>query len=129
MRSIRGAPSRGVPPRAKEVQRIDMHIMKLLQNSIVFAIALVAVAVGAVGVVGCSSSGSNAPKGVQRYVEAVQAYNSGNRERAIANLISATRMNPDLIMARALLGDLYRADGKYQEAAGQYEVLVKLDPY
>jgi tetratricopeptide (TPR) repeat protein len=102
---------------------------KLILNHIVLAVALSAATIGAVGVVGCSSPATSAPKGVDRYVQAVQAYNAGNRERAIANAMAATRVNPDLIMARALLGDLYRADGKYQEAANQYEVLVKLDPY
>jgi tetratricopeptide (TPR) repeat protein len=104
-------------------------IMKLLQHSIVLAIALGAAVMGAAGIVGCSSSANNGPTGIRRYVQAVQAYNKGDRPRAVANLVSATRLNPDLIMARALLGDLYRADGKYEQAAAQYEALVKLDPY
>src|SRR2546421_3241319 len=98
-------------------------------NPFALAVAALCVAVaGASGLIGCSSS-SKQPKGVDKYVQAVQAYNAGDRERAIMNLMAATRINPDLIMARALLGDLYRAGGQYEDAASQYEVLVKLDPY
>ena len=81
-------------------------------------------------VIGCASE-SSAPsiKGVDSYVKAVQAYNSGDREKAVTNLVVATRTNPDLIMARLMLGDLYREGGDYNNAVDQYEKLVKLDPY
>jgi tetratricopeptide (TPR) repeat protein len=87
--------------------------------------------IGGAGLVGCSSSGSGmkTPKGVDRYVAAVQAYNSGNRDRAVSSLLAATRTNPDLIMARVMLGDLYRESGDYKAAVTQYEALVKRDPY
>jgi len=89
------------------------------------------VAAGAIGLVGCSSSGSSghAPKGIDRYVKAVQAYQAGDKDRAMQNLVAATRTNPDLIMARLMLGDLYRESGDYNNAVNQYEHLVKLDPY
>ena len=32
-------------------------------------------------------------------------------------------------MARSMLGDLYREEKDYQQAAEQYDVLTKLDPY
>lgn len=81
--------------------------------------------------IGCASSGGSAPKikGVDSYVKAVQAYNSGDRDKAMQNLVVATRTNPDLIMARLMLGDLYREGGDYDAAVGQYEKLVTLDPY
>ena len=85
---------------------------------------------GTLGIVGCSSSGtSSAPRGIDKYVKAVQAYQSGDKDRAVQNLVAATRVNPDLIMARLMLGDLYRESGDYNNAVSQYEVLVKLDPY
>jgi phosphoadenosine phosphosulfate reductase len=62
-------------------------------------------------------------------VQAVQAYQSGNRDRAVDRLIAATRANPDLIMARLMLGDLYRESGDYPAAMNQYEALIKRDPY
>jgi tetratricopeptide (TPR) repeat protein len=85
--------------------------------------------VGAIGVIGCSSSDKGQPKGLNQYVKAVQAYQAGDREKAVQNLVVATRNNPDLIMARLMLGDLYRENGDYNQAVDQYEHLVKLDPY
>ena len=104
--------------------------MKTHLNSLLLASLCIAV-VGGVGLVGCSSSTSvgRGPKGIDKYVQAVQAYQTGNKDRAVANLLAATRTNPDLIMARLMLGDLYRESGNYNEAVSQYEHLVKLDPY
>jgi tetratricopeptide (TPR) repeat protein len=103
--------------------------MKNHTTQLLFAGVILAAA-GVVGIVGCSSSSSShAPKGIDRYVKAVQAYQSGDKDRAVQNLIAATRTNPDLIMARLMLGDLYRESGDYNGAVSQYEVLVKLDPY
>jgi superkiller protein 3 len=94
--------------------------------------ALSVAVIGGAGIVGCSSSSSSSSrgsKGIDRYVTAVQAYNSGNRDRAVSNLVAATRANPDLIMARVMLGDLYRESGDYNAAVTQYEELVKRDSY
>src|SRR5947208_1354383 len=93
--------------------------------TVLLLLALALTAAGTLGIVGCSSSPSHAPKGIDRYVKAVQAYQSGDKDRAVQNLIAATRVNPDLIMARLMLGDLYRESGQYDNAVGQYEVLVK----
>ena len=101
-------------------------------NSLIVASLCVAV-IGGVGLVGCSSSGGGGggggPKGIERYVRAVEAYQSGNRDRAVSSLVAATRINPDLIMARVMLGDLYRESGDYNAAVRQYEALIKRDPY
>ena len=105
--------------------------MKTHVNSLLLASVCLAV-IGGIGVVGCSSSSTSVgrgPKGIDWYVQAVQAYQQGNKDRAVANLLAATRTNPDLIMARLMLGDLYRESGDYNSAVGQYEALVKLDPY
>ncbi|MEO6435873.1 MAG: tetratricopeptide repeat protein [Tepidisphaeraceae bacterium] len=99
------------------------------QSNILLGVAIGLVMVGTAGVVGCSSTRRTAPKGLGAYVKAVQAYNTGDRDRAIANAIAATRANPDLIMARLMLGDLYREGGEYDKAVPHYEKLVKLDPY
>jgi superkiller protein 3 len=100
----------------------------LTSCSIVFAASLAIV--GAIGVIGCSSSDkSGQPKGLNSYVKAVQAYQAGDRDKAVQNLVVATRTNPDLIMARLMLGDLYRENGDYTHAVDQYEHLTKLDPY
>ncbi len=69
------------------------------------------------------------PTGVEKYVEAVRAQRSGNRDSAIAALEDATRANPKLTMARSLLGDLYKDRGDYSKAADQYLAVTELDPY
>ena len=63
------------------------------------------------------------------YVESLQAYQSGDTQGAIKDLERATKANPDLIMARSKLGDLYRAQGDFEKALPQYEVLAQNDPY
>lgn len=69
------------------------------------------------------------PRAVTGYVEAVQAKERGDTDAAIHALEAATAANPDLTMARNMLGDLYRADGQYEKATVQYEAMVRLDPY
>jgi len=59
----------------------------------------------------------------------VRAYESGDRERAVAVLTRANRDNPNLTMSRALLGDIYKSIGDYRSAADQYEQATHLDPY
>ena len=108
--------------------------MKTQPDTFSLLVASLCVAlVGGVGLVGCKSSGGagggGAPRGVDRYVRAVEAYNNGNRDRAIDSLLAATRANPDLIMARVMLGDLYRENGNYEQALTQYQELIKRDPY
>jgi tetratricopeptide (TPR) repeat protein len=96
-------------------------------------VALVVAGIGAIGLVGCRSSGKGGnvagPKGVDHYVQAVQQYHAGDKERAMAQLIEATRLNPNLIMPRVMLGDMYRADGNYDDAVKQFEQVTKMDPY
>ncbi len=63
------------------------------------------------------------------YVQAALAYQDGDRERAITALRNALQENPDLIMARFLLGSIYRDKGEYESAADQYKRVIELDPY
>lgn len=69
------------------------------------------------------------PVAVEQYVGAVGAHRAGNDEQAISALERATRTNPRLIMARILLGDLYKERGDYTKAADQYLAVTDLDPY
>jgi tetratricopeptide (TPR) repeat protein len=77
--------------------------------------------------VGCGPTPQQ--RAVRGYVQAVAAYEQGDADRAIARLETATKHDPNLTMARGLLGDLYRGKGEYGRAAQQYEVLARLDPY
>jgi tetratricopeptide (TPR) repeat protein len=95
-------------------------------------VALIATAIGAIGLVGCKSTGKGGGahgKGVDNYVQAMQQYHAGDKERAMAQLIEATRKNPNLIMPRVMLGDMYRSEGNYDDAVKQYEQVTKMDPY
>ena len=80
---------------------------------------------------GCESTGGNAmrPRGVDLYVQGVQASQSGNQKLAQVKFEQATSTNPNLRMARAMLGDMYRSQGEYERAREQYEALTRLDPY
>src|SRR4051794_25896775 len=75
------------------------------------------------------SAAAAKPRAVKGYVQAVEAKGRGDTAGAINALEGATQANPDLTMARDMLGDLYRAGGQYEKATVQYEALVRLDPY
>src|SRR5829696_2845398 len=86
---------------------------------------------------GCAGNGDGSgggsprsqPRAVKGYVQAIEAKQRGDTQGAIRALEGATAANPDLTMARDMLGDLYRAGGQYEKASEQYEALVQLDPY
>ena len=69
------------------------------------------------------------PKGVDHYIQAVELYKKGEKDRAMSQLIEATRQNPRLIMPRIMLGDMYKDAGNYDDAVQQYERVTKMDPY
>ena len=66
---------------------------------------------------------------IRSYIRGVQAQKSGNRAAAKTAFASATQANPDLVMARSMLGDLLREERQFEQAARQYEALTQLDPY
>lgn len=72
---------------------------------------------------------SSASRGLDQYVQGYQAYKRGETELARQSLESAITNNPDLRMARVLLGEIYRTQNNYTAAARQYEVLTRIDPY
>jgi superkiller protein 3 len=67
--------------------------------------------------------------GLQQYVAAVRAYNSGDTERATSLLQEAVKKDPKLTMAHAMLGDMYRTRGDYDLALDEYQAAARLDPY
>ncbi len=85
---------------------------------------------------GCAGGGGNAasrnaqpPKAIDQYVSGYQAYKRGQTDIARQNLESAVINNPELRMARVVLGEIYRNQSDYGAAAKQYEVLTRIDPY
>ena len=69
------------------------------------------------------------PKAVDLYVQGYIQFQQGNDRQAEKSLLAAVDQNPDLRMARATLGDIYRRRGEWSNAADQYEAAVRLDPY
>jgi tetratricopeptide (TPR) repeat protein len=63
------------------------------------------------------------------YVQGVLAYQNGDTVAAMNNLQAAVNKKGDLVMARSMLGDLYRSKSDYEAARQQYEVVSRLDPY
>jgi tetratricopeptide (TPR) repeat protein len=84
---------------------------------------------GASGCTGIIPEENIRPRGVDLYVAGVKAYQSGDTKLAQSRFEQATSVNPNLRMARSMLGDIYRSQGDYDRARQQYEILVKLDPY
>src|SRR5438105_4866592 len=83
-------------------------------------------------VAGCSSndkSQNNENSALNLYVRGALDHQSQNDDAASRALESALRQDPNLIMARFLLGTIYREKGDYNSAAVQYERVVQLDPY
>ncbi len=80
---------------------------------------------------GCASkpAAKQHPPGLDSYIEAVNAYESGDMRAAMASLIKATRENPDLIRPHVMLGEMYKDDSNYRGAADEFEHATKLDPY
>src|SRR5438132_2540681 len=72
------------------------------------------------------STDANATK---LYVRGALDYQQQNYDRSMRSLEAAIRSDPNLIMARFLLGTIYREKGEYEAAAQQYQRVTQLDPY
>lgn len=69
------------------------------------------------------------PSAIDLYVQGVQAYRTGDEDTAVVRLEEAVQKDPELRMARSMLGDIYRRRGDYSNASMQYEAASRLDPY
>jgi len=79
---------------------------------------------------GCASNGSaRNESAISAYVQGVRAYENGDTAKAMTSFQEAVKKDSDLVMARSMLGDLYRAKSDYEAAREQYEALARLDPY
>jgi tetratricopeptide (TPR) repeat protein len=66
---------------------------------------------------------------IDTYIRGMMAYESGDRDKAMAALETAVAQHDDLTMAHAVLGDLYQEKQQYAKAANQYLAVTRLDPY
>ena len=80
---------------------------------------------------GCASGGNAArnDSALNAYVQGVRAYQAGDTDKAVTNLQAAVSKDNDLVIARSMLGDIYRARSNYDAAREQYEAVTRLDPY
>jgi tetratricopeptide (TPR) repeat protein len=80
---------------------------------------------------GCAGKGTAArdEAALDSYVKGVLAYQQGDTRKAMTNLQDAVNKKDDLVMARSMLGDLYRSQSDYESAKVQYQALAQLDPY
>src|SRR5438105_3995816 len=74
-----------------------------------------------------TANASDKAQAMNRYVDGLRAYHAGDKAAAKTAFAEATAANPDMIMARSMLGDVYREDKEYAKAAEQYDALTKLD--
>src|SRR4051812_2985865 len=63
------------------------------------------------------AAASDPLRGIDLYAAGAQAYRRGDKEAALKQLSEAVSQNPNLRMAQAMLGDLYRSKGDYEHAA------------
>jgi len=69
------------------------------------------------------------PRGVDHYVDGAIAYQKGEIDHAIAELMAAANENSRLVMPHIILGDVYRSRQDYRQALPQYQSACELDPY
>ena len=63
---------------------------------------------------------------IQHYVNAMEQRDS---QKALAELRKAIQADPTLSIAHSTMGDIYRREGNYQEAARAYEKACQTNPY
>ncbi len=68
------------------------------------------------------------PTGSLLYAQGVIAYERKDWKRAEASLLRARDRSTEALRARALLGSLYHAQGKYKEALTELETVVAMAP-
>ncbi len=75
------------------------------------------------------ASATDTLAGADLYTRGADAYRTGDKAAAKTLLEHAVAVNPNLRMAQAMLGDLYRVSGDYKNAAAHFDVAARLDPY
>src|SRR5213078_1139872 len=96
------------------------QLNRIYRSILALSLAMGALALGGCGLFNSTPRPDAPPRGVNLYVQGVEAYHAGNTDAATDKLEQATRVNPDLRMAHSILGDIYRAKGDYPAARGHY---------
>jgi tetratricopeptide (TPR) repeat protein len=116
-------------PGSRAVRNLEFAMKRPLISLLACGLAAVVMSLAGLGCATTTGRDPDRPLAVDYYVQAVQAYQGGDIDRAIILLLEATRQNPNLRMAHSLLGDLYRQKGDINQAIPNYEKLTALDPY
>ena len=109
-----------------------MPANKTTPRSFLLATALAGALSSLLYIAGGCASGGNAARdqsALNAYVQGVRAYQAGDTDKAVTHLQTAVNKDNDLVMARSMLGDIYRARSNYNAAREQYEAVTRLDPY
>lgn len=79
---------------------------------------------------GCTTVFAPPPQARARanYGQGALAYQQGDRDAAARDLRAAVAEDPNLVVARFLLGKVYKDQGDYRGALDQYKRVVELDP-
>lgn len=98
-------------------------------RSLIPSITVLGLLVAATGCANQPKPQTEAPEGVDYYVQGVTAQRAGDADKATELFEKAVAANPNLRMAHINLGDTYRTKGDYARAANHYDSATKLDPY
>lgn len=118
-----------VSPSTNIVSNVNRKRVTAAARALLAAVPVVLIGLGCAQTQQPSAATAPPPRNVDLYVAGAVAKEQGQREQAIQRLLDAISANPNLIMAREMLGDLYREAGDYAKAEGEYAELTKLDPY
>ena len=78
---------------------------------------------------GCGFHFFGRKRALDHYVTAISLRAAAFNEDAILELQETVRFDQDFTLAYSMLGDLYRQQGQYEQAAGAYENACRLDPW
>ena len=68
-------------------------------------------------------------RAIEHYVTAMSLQSVDFNDDAVLELQEAVKLDSDFALAHSMIGDIYRKQGKFSQAAGAYEQACELDPW
>jgi len=68
-------------------------------------------------------------RAIEHYVTAMSLQSVDFNDDAVLELQEAVKLDSDFALAHSMIGDIYRKQGKYSQAASAYEQACQLDPW
>ena len=78
---------------------------------------------------GCLNPWFSDDRAIHHYVNALSLDAADLHDDAVQELQAAVKVDQEFSLAYSMLGDLYRQQGRYEQAAGAYEFACRLDPW